>query len=466
MLKGNTKIELTDVNTGKKQVIKKHNLITNAVNEIFNMPFGIDNDYTTNNTVDISHNPETFKDLFGGIMLFDSEITENANTLFPSYTSNMIGCGAADSSIATSENKFMGSYNSNESEFNIANKMLKLVYDYTTSQANGTINSICLTDLFSGYGLYNANLIYSLSADKRVSKTIDRIKNISNIKDSTDNIAFNSNYEYLAAVDVDNEVLYSLVFVNSTNIILRTRRFSVKNIYLIDNSCVKIQDIPIVLPIGISTKCDYNYDRSDNCIYISTTGTTSDTIQPNSTFYTFKITLLGNVTQYSVINTTNVSLRIGGGSATVHAAYSLCHNGYIYLLSNNDHAYSIQLSNSSNYFDHGSIESSIHPRYGINGIVVWNNYASSGSRIYTTHQGFAGKKSSGRNQLGDRAYKAFIPVINHPMYYLITEFSNAACNFYRESGFFLTINNLPSPITKTNAQTMKITYTLQEVNDE
>ena len=37
MLKGTTKIELTDVNTGETQVIEKHNAITGAMQEIFSL---------------------------------------------------------------------------------------------------------------------------------------------------------------------------------------------------------------------------------------------------------------------------------------------------------------------------------------------------------------------------------------------------------------------------------------------
>ena len=34
MLKGNTKIELTNIHTGKKEVIEKHNTFTNAISKL------------------------------------------------------------------------------------------------------------------------------------------------------------------------------------------------------------------------------------------------------------------------------------------------------------------------------------------------------------------------------------------------------------------------------------------------
>ena len=40
MLKGTTIIEMTDVHTGKKEVVEKHNMITNAVSNLFQPSLG------------------------------------------------------------------------------------------------------------------------------------------------------------------------------------------------------------------------------------------------------------------------------------------------------------------------------------------------------------------------------------------------------------------------------------------
>lgn len=42
MLKGTTKIELTDVKTGEKEVYENHNMVTNALKDIFK-PLGLSN---------------------------------------------------------------------------------------------------------------------------------------------------------------------------------------------------------------------------------------------------------------------------------------------------------------------------------------------------------------------------------------------------------------------------------------
>ena len=40
MLKGTTRIELTNVHTGEKEIIEQHNMVTNALQELFS-PVGM-----------------------------------------------------------------------------------------------------------------------------------------------------------------------------------------------------------------------------------------------------------------------------------------------------------------------------------------------------------------------------------------------------------------------------------------
>ena len=49
MLKGTTRIELTDVHSGEKQIIEKHNMVTNALQELFS-PVGMCKTASTSQT--------------------------------------------------------------------------------------------------------------------------------------------------------------------------------------------------------------------------------------------------------------------------------------------------------------------------------------------------------------------------------------------------------------------------------
>ena len=82
MLKGKTIIELTDVNTGEKEVIEENNMVTNAINDLFNTFPNLLNAYSIyrggmfegyGNSLDFIR---LYEFLLGGILLFDSQIEE------------------------------------------------------------------------------------------------------------------------------------------------------------------------------------------------------------------------------------------------------------------------------------------------------------------------------------------------------------------------------------------------------
>lgn len=148
-LKGHTTIELTDVNTGKKEVHEDDNLITNAISEILGYHgsmsilsadslFAID---TTNGTY---FSP--IKKLTGGLMLFDTQIEENVETVREPAGISLVGCASGIS--YNGANVMAGSYNKQES--GKVDRGYKHVWDFGTSQSNGQIACACLTTMLGG----------------------------------------------------------------------------------------------------------------------------------------------------------------------------------------------------------------------------------------------------------------------------------------------------------------------------
>ena len=148
MLKGTMTIEMTDVNTGKIEKVLEHNMVTNALTEIFK-PLGLAKDPS----LMLREFAPYYQKLLGGILLFDREIEENPNNLFPPAEANLIGCAVYGNQNNTKGTK-RGGYNQTESELNLTDRYMKFVYDFTTSQANGTIASVCLTHANGGYTSY------------------------------------------------------------------------------------------------------------------------------------------------------------------------------------------------------------------------------------------------------------------------------------------------------------------------
>ena len=165
MLKGTTTIELTDVHTGKKQTFTDHNMITNALHNLYQPTFG----HLSSESALRGYIP-AYATLLGGLLLFDSPIPEDANKVYAPAGATLTGC-ARYNTVNTSTGLVLGSYNTTESGYNSTDRKMKFVYDFNTSQGNGTIASICLTHLEAGYGSYNSDMSYSTAIMKSFCST-------------------------------------------------------------------------------------------------------------------------------------------------------------------------------------------------------------------------------------------------------------------------------------------------------
>lgn len=151
MLKGHAKIELTDVNTGEKQVYEHHNMVTNAIQSQLET-IG----YLANPTEINKKLTPLYNNGMGGILLFQEELSENVNNIALPDSSNPI-VGYASNDAYTGSDTKRGSKNISESGFGKdENNKTKYTYvwDFNTSQANGNISSIALTSTACGLGAY------------------------------------------------------------------------------------------------------------------------------------------------------------------------------------------------------------------------------------------------------------------------------------------------------------------------
>ena len=144
-MKGKTIIELTDVKTKKKEVLKDDNLVTDVLEKILTLnPNGL----LTN------INKDTFypivEKIVGGILLFKDKITEDKNTSFVSTSNECIGYAGQVEGVQ--ENPLQGSFNKQESK--VTSNGYKFVWDFGTSKANGKISSVCLTNAKAGGGYF------------------------------------------------------------------------------------------------------------------------------------------------------------------------------------------------------------------------------------------------------------------------------------------------------------------------
>lgn len=156
-LHGHTKIELTDLHTGRTRVVEQDNLVTNAMQEIMT-PFGM---YTLGANLLDDTSQENFADLisqfYGGLLLFDRKIGGDATTLFAPAEAKVVGCAGYNGSNE-GENPVQGSWNSVETDIDLQDGTATFVYDFGTQQANGTIASVCLSNRAAAWAAAEAGV--------------------------------------------------------------------------------------------------------------------------------------------------------------------------------------------------------------------------------------------------------------------------------------------------------------------
>lgn len=141
-VKGTTKIELYNPNTRIKNVFRDENTFQSANIAKWLANLGDNNIKPYDNS---TFTAAPWKCLVGGLLLFRDTITVGSQ--FMPAGNKMTGKAAVDVANLSTPRE-LGSYNEQESA--ISASALTQVYDFTTSQANGDINCVCLTSREGG----------------------------------------------------------------------------------------------------------------------------------------------------------------------------------------------------------------------------------------------------------------------------------------------------------------------------
>ena len=143
-LHGKTTIELHDIKRNIKEIVRSENTFQASVLEDYFRTYGEEdcNPFTSGSY----DGTDLWQNALGGILLLGD--TETVGNKYMSLGNTMVGngCYGVSNNSAPSE---LGSYNSLES-FESGDTITQ-VYDYETSQANGTIKCVCLTSRVGGY---------------------------------------------------------------------------------------------------------------------------------------------------------------------------------------------------------------------------------------------------------------------------------------------------------------------------
>lgn len=486
-LKGSAVIELTDVKTGKKEIVKHDNLVTNAVNDILSEnPL----EYMYRAAYSVSDNLlPVIPKMIGGILLFEKPIEENANQYYVGKENKCTGY--SNNSVNSGADTKRGSINITESGYLEDGSGYRFVFDFATSQGNGKISALCMTSR-------NAGMCYQGSmqvSEPRVMVISTDSTGIGSYANASENMmAFGS----VVALDIENSIMLSAWISNANEISVAKIKLKNKSIGLMDT--FKIQESDVLEISKISTT-----------IFGSTTST--------SKYYTFVdggdgfiwgFHHAGNANGNSSGNANVVWVKINKddfsveeGTWTVGATilkfgyhdtrdienpqisnFAVISDGYLYCIKYNKKAiYKIEIRNPSNVKellapDGGTIEASPVHSYHISGssygyrnvgtafnvfgntIVFENGFIENDEVVLCTNT----VSSTSYDNWQKGIVNCGKPGLKYGPFLLAfyTVGTAASRSILLPTAYLATINNLDKPVQKTADKTMKITYILRE----
>lgn len=448
-MKGKTIIELTDVKTKKKEVLKDDNLVTDVLEKILTLnPNGL----LTN------INKDTFypivEKIVGGILLFKDKITEDKNTSFVSTSNECIGYAGQVEGVQ--ENPLQGSFNKQESK--ATSNGYKFVWDFGTSKANGKISSVCLTNAKAGGGYFGTK---SNGETNRIKLGEDKylIKN-------TDT-EMKKKYVNVVEANFEENYIVSIVPESDHLRIIKSREPLLN--FRLDDSLSFLNEKNI-----IETKIKYkkSYGTYGVCIYVDAENyylLKTSTSGGNTNVTKLKINKANNSIEETEFTLENVKIENIGGYSLDYDYYrtikSVLRGGYVYAVST-DEKYVVKFA-INNPVDVTKIE----PKFTLKTGSVSSHTTGCGMYILgdmIIGTNFTIDKNDKVTEIAqsDLSTIECIPLSYGP--FLLGYFANGESSgdkylrkvLYLITPYSATINNLSKTVEKTADKTMKITYYL------
>ena len=464
-MKGYTKIELTNIHTGEKEVVEKHNIVTNNLSEMYKT-FLLGNSNRYFDSTDPLYNRG-----MGGIILFSNQLTEDANKYGMIFNSadDIVGC--AGNFVNTSSDKQIGSRNITESK--ILDNGYKYVWDFGTSQANGTISAVGLTNSIA---CSKSGLAYA------TPYPVDYPTNDSSGKYLIVYGLGKYKFSNIVSYNFDNNTFIAVNLVSATEAKFTVYKVDVNTQYVLpaniqagSKKILKLSETNVTMPDGLNITYGNILDGFDGYYYyvehpnyntlklarISKTNFTYD-----STYGLKEITYKSNLSYPMQTDSISTSDKIA--------------NGYLYTRAYDKSSalYKIKLSDPAKYTDI-TIPNDYYDS-------TYSNYmVSNGKCIYVCgniiffffsirHYNYYDFNAAVDNP-SKRYYFVCASSMGYSDCILISPDSSKFVTIPRTTyydyigigiGYFFnslsTINNLSSPVVKTADKTMKITYTITE----
>lgn len=446
-IKGHTRIELTKVATGEKRIIEHDNIFqSNVVARQLRALGAANNNPFADNTW---RGLPIYRNLCGGVFLFRDQIDTTGGDVEYMPAGNLM---VANGSFAQTNNgapQELGSFNSIESSF--SGNSAVFVYDWGTSQGNGTINCVCLTGETGGWiGYGNA------SGDAATPRNLNAAQSAIAISDAQ--WFYNGNKYKFSAFDtatnkakirkgIDGVTKISLFYgIDGTEkeYTVTGSPFATGNAFLAAKQVAPTK--VVLIPSNNRNLAIANGSTANLMIYDCETDTIS--LQPiiNTSGESVDVLTYGNNTQ--------CSCTILGIDAAGKIYFDPQYNkdGFIF---NADGTLASRISSRGSNSGSGTQIAPglfLHiPQTTAQPLVMVDSVSGTAR---PTNGGFP-------TATGVQTFSMMYGI--DALAFLATDVSSAP-TLYKNPLFLATVNNLDSPVTKDSTQTMKVIYTLTEAS--
>lgn len=537
-LKGTTKIELTNVKTGEREVIEKDNLVTNVLSDLLNLnPMGM-RLRSYNNTTDTTANTsdanmfdelgESFEEgllpicpnAVGGILLYEDALEEDPDKYYAPMENLLVGYSSNDVNTTTDERR--GSMNQTESGPLEDGSGYRFVFDFATSQANGTIAAVGLTSERggkAGYGAAEDKVGYPMLVVDAVRQSVG----VSQLFDANSLFYVRQNY---VSMDMEQNLLYYARLTASNSVMVGKMKIAVNTVGIMKTT----QAVPsaieetVLETTGFGAVSESTLNCLGKTLYSAFAGTFIDGDDGYIWGFQHKGNAAGNSSGKASVLWIKISKEdfsftegeweldaqlfpfgmstynnIGSGGYNQKQFWnnSIIKDGKLYVLKyDRMGVYAINLENITDielmesgfiiYVDamngpnfYGSSSSHVNSNFNTNvielgGVISYLNAYINGGGIFRAGYGttpcfepISNRPSKNKalrcNPMTRAHYGPFF--LNY--YFCQYAYSNSKTRYYYPviwlmTPYLATINNLPTPVQKTADKTMKITYILRE----
>lgn len=466
ILRGDVKMTLKNVHNGKTEVYEKHNLVTNALSDIFGNNYGGLINY--NNFADL------YKTFLGGVLVFANALDDTDPTDYgiPAYTSNPVTAHAGMTPMTSqADDRTRG--DPDDTAIVTQESSVKMTWEWGTQAGNGPIASLGLTH--SDVGSFGSGVVSDAQKSLAPFADVGCISRTYNYGDNAD-----------AILAINGEVAYNFYLVDSTTVHIYKTPINCSKFKLQGESLVPLTDYTVMvtatLPssynIGGSGDCYYWFDFTNNKLVLFGVPTVL-----GETLYRDDIDLdTGSVT-HSTITIPGAKLykfrckeerwypTVEGTTMSVPTK-AMIHNGNLFVYGCSDSSnkvvadtmFKVNLANTaifsevdttdmgvftaSDYSDSWSKTLAKHTTLG--GLIIQDNFIVNGDKVFQTASK-TGYRTTNFNFL--------LPTkVSSPVCGISSQNMVSICKLYLATKW-----NLQSAVTKNASQAMTVEYTLTEV---